>query len=114
MARLFRLHPSILDMVEDILNLLRIQTILIIYIYLKRRACLRRRVTHHGVRYSLIGWAPRQRMHMNRLVSISDVDCFSNLRMDRNAFGRLCILLKEQGGLRDCQFVLIEKQVAIF
>lgn len=101
-------------MVEDILNLLRIQSILIMYIYLKRRARLRRCLTNQGVRYSLIGQVPRQVMHMNRLVSVSDVNCFSNIRMDRNAFGHLCILLKEQGGLRDGQFVSIEEQVTIF
>ena len=52
--------------------------------------------------------------HVNRLVSVSDIDCFNNLHMDRNAFDRLCILLRDIGGLRDGSYVLLDEQVAIF
>ncbi|XP_047953135.1 putative nuclease HARBI1 [Salvia hispanica] len=34
--------------------------------------------------------------------------------MDRNAFGRLCILLRDVGGLRNGRYVFLEEQVAIF
>ncbi|XP_042067096.1 uncharacterized protein LOC121810376 [Salvia splendens] len=51
---------------------------------------------------------------MNRLVSVSDIDCLVNLRMDRNTFGRLCLLLKEVGGLRNGRYVYVEEQVVMF
>ncbi|XP_042058093.1 uncharacterized protein LOC121802480 [Salvia splendens] len=34
--------------------------------------------------------------------------------MDRNTFGRLCILLRDIRGLRRCRYALLEEQVAIF
>lgn len=34
--------------------------------------------------------------------------------MDRNCFGRLCILLRERGGLEDGKYVFVEEQVAMF
>ncbi|KAL0458409.1 UNVERIFIED_CONTAM: hypothetical protein Slati_0468100 [Sesamum latifolium] len=37
---------------------------------------------------------------MFRLVSSSDETCLQNLRMDRNAFGRLCYLLEHSAGLK--------------
>ncbi|XP_042011252.1 uncharacterized protein LOC121802092 isoform X2 [Salvia splendens] len=114
MARIVRVPPSVNLMVEDILFLLRIQQIIILYLYLKRTRRFTRRVRNHQVRYSLIERIPPQVRHMNRLTAVSDVDCFSNLRMDRNAFGRLCILLRDRGGLRNGRFVLLEEQVAIF
>ena len=55
-----------------------------------------------------------QLKHINKLVEVSDIDCFNNLRMDRNAFGRLCILLRDVGGLRNGRYVKLEEKVAIF
>lgn len=81
---------------------------------MKRRRRFARRVRNHPVKYSLIDRIPPQVSHTNRLTTVSDVDCFSKLRIDRNAFGRLCILLRERGGLRNGRFVLLEEQVAIF
>ncbi|KAL8486518.1 hypothetical protein ACS0TY_023272 [Phlomoides rotata] len=51
---------------------------------------------------------------MKRLVGWSDSDCMENLRMDRNTFGRLCLMLKNLGGLTEGKFVSIEEQVAMF
>lgn len=109
-----RVTPTVILMVEDILTLMRMQTIIILYLHLKRRGRFARRARRRAVRYSLIDRINPQVRHMNRLTLISDVDCFSNLCMDRNAFGRLCILLRDRGGLRDGRFVLLEEQVAIF
>lgn len=57
---------------------------------------------------------PGQEHHMNRLTSVSDIDCFVNLHMDRNALERLCILLRERGGLQNGRFVLLEEQITMF
>ncbi|XP_057807983.1 uncharacterized protein LOC131022492 isoform X1 [Salvia miltiorrhiza] len=62
----------------------------------------------------MIECIPAQIGHLNRITGVSDTDCISNLRMDRNTFGRLCHLLKELGGLRDDRHVCIEEQVAMF
>lgn len=40
--------------------------------------------------------------------------CLENLRMDRNAFGRLCIMLRQTGDVVDGRYVTVEEQVAIF
>ena len=39
---------------------------------------------------------------------------FANLRMDRNAFDRLCRILSERCGLRTWKCVGVEEQVAMF
>ncbi|KAL8534129.1 hypothetical protein ACS0TY_010221 [Phlomoides rotata] len=41
-------------------------------------------------------------------------DCLENLRVDRNAFGRLCIILRNCGGLVDGKHVSVEEQVSMF
>lgn len=51
---------------------------------------------------------------MRRLVGRYDSDCVENLRMDQNTFGRLCMLLKNIGGLKEGKFVSIEEHVAMF
>ncbi|KAL8470884.1 hypothetical protein ACS0TY_033455 [Phlomoides rotata] len=66
------------------------------------------------VRYSMIERMPDQATHMGRLVFGHQSDCLENLRMDRNAFGRLCYLLRNRGGLIDGKFVSVEEQVAVF
>ena len=81
---------------------------------MKRNPRCGRRARHNLIRYSIIDRMPPQVRHMNRLTKISDIDCFVNLRMDRNAFGRLCILLRDVGGLRNGRYVFLEEQVAIF
>ncbi|KAL1548415.1 protein ANTAGONIST OF LIKE HETEROCHROMATIN PROTEIN 1-like [Salvia divinorum] len=88
MARIFRPSTTIYLLIEDILRLLHMQTLTILYLYLKRRHLVhgRRRALRH---YSLLERVPSQVRHLNRLVRLSDVDCFVNFRMDRNTFGLL-------------------------
>ncbi|XP_042052829.1 uncharacterized protein LOC121798038 [Salvia splendens] len=64
--------------------------------------------------YSMSEKIPAQVSHMNRLTGVTDVDCINNLRMDRNAFGRLCRILRDRCGLVDQRYVRVEEQVAMF
>ncbi|KAL8471310.1 hypothetical protein ACS0TY_028821 [Phlomoides rotata] len=52
--------------------------------------------------------------HMSELVGMSDTDCFDNLRLNREAFNRLCYLLRHMGGLVDGRYVTVGEQVALF
>ncbi|KAG6399414.1 hypothetical protein SASPL_140895 [Salvia splendens] len=56
---------------------------------------------------------PEQIRRMDRLIRLTDTDCVNNLRMDRNCFGRLCLLLRERMGLKDRKFVSVEEQVSM-
>ena len=40
--------------------------------------------------------------------------CVENLQIDRNAFGRLCRIFRQNGDLKDGRFVMVEEQVALF
>jgi hypothetical protein len=51
---------------------------------------------------------------LDSLFRSSDTSCVWELRMCRNAFGRLCHILRERGGLVEDGKVTIEEQVAIF
>ncbi|KAG8390589.1 hypothetical protein BUALT_Bualt01G0099300 [Buddleja alternifolia] len=51
---------------------------------------------------------------MHDLVNFTDETCINNLRMSRNAFGRLCYLLENNGGLVNTRNVTVCEQVAIF
>ncbi|KAL8475444.1 hypothetical protein ACS0TY_028194 [Phlomoides rotata] len=51
---------------------------------------------------------------MSELVGMSDTDCFDNLRLNREAFNRLCYLLRHMGGLVDGRYVTVGEQVALF
>lgn len=64
--------------------------------------------------YSMIDRIPSQVHHLNRVTGVYNTDCISNLRMDRNAFGRLCLILRQRGGLEDGKYVTVEEQVASF
>ncbi|KAL8487774.1 hypothetical protein ACS0TY_024192 [Phlomoides rotata] len=57
-----------------------------------------------GVRYSMIDRMPSQGVNMGRLIWGHQIDCYDNLRMDRNAFG----------GLVDRKHVSVKEQVAMF
>ncbi|KAL1557051.1 hypothetical protein AAHA92_12591 [Salvia divinorum] len=72
---------------------------------------------HEGrppITYSMTTKIPDQVRHMDRLVGLTDADCINNLRMDRNAFGRLCRILRDRCGLVDRRYVRVEEQVAMF
>ncbi|XP_047956829.1 uncharacterized protein LOC125202471 isoform X2 [Salvia hispanica] len=51
-----------------------------------------------AITYSMSSKLPAQVRHMDRLFGLTDRDCISNLRMDRNAFGRLCRILRDRSG----------------
>ncbi|KAL0458770.1 UNVERIFIED_CONTAM: hypothetical protein Slati_0504200 [Sesamum latifolium] len=57
---------------------------------------------------------PDQVKHLRQIVELSDVKCVDSLRMSRNAFGRLCQILENQGGLRVTRHLTVSEQVAIF
>ncbi|KAL8499218.1 hypothetical protein ACS0TY_022264 [Phlomoides rotata] len=67
-----------------------------------------------GITYSMIERLPSQAVNLGRLIGGNQIDCYDNLRMDRNAFGRLCVILKNRGGLVDGKHVSVEEQVAMF
>ncbi|KAL0383143.1 UNVERIFIED_CONTAM: hypothetical protein Scaly_0601600 [Sesamum calycinum] len=48
------------------------------------------------------------------LVSLSNASCLRNLRIERNAFGRLCHLLEHSGGMSNTKHVTVVEQVAMF
>ncbi|XP_047978542.1 uncharacterized protein LOC125220411 [Salvia hispanica] len=82
--------------------------------------CLRYNGKGHGKhgtyrsRYTFVSRIPGQLRYINRLVRVNDRVCLDNLRVDRNAFARLCIMLRETGELADGRYVSIEQQVAMF
>ncbi|XP_042032237.1 protein ANTAGONIST OF LIKE HETEROCHROMATIN PROTEIN 1-like [Salvia splendens] len=66
------------------------------------------------ITYSLTEKIPAQVRLMDRLFGVTDGDCISNLRMDRNAFGRLCRILRDRCGMVDQRYVHVEEQTAMF
>ncbi|KAL8480187.1 hypothetical protein ACS0TY_026925 [Phlomoides rotata] len=74
---------------------------------------VRRRVVY-AQPYGMLSRIPDQVLHMSRLFLDSEVDCISNLRMDRNSFGRLYFLMRELGGLVDRRYISVEEQVFMF
>ncbi|KAL0285455.1 UNVERIFIED_CONTAM: hypothetical protein Sangu_2777600 [Sesamum angustifolium] len=80
--------------------------------YIKvRRACEGRFPRR---RYSLTTRMSDQVGRFYRLVSSSNETCLINLRMDRNAFGRLCYMLEQSGGVKPTKNVSVPEQVAMF
>ncbi|XP_057763911.1 uncharacterized protein LOC130985127 [Salvia miltiorrhiza] len=65
-------------------------------------------------KYGMICRMPDQIKHLDRMIGYTDIDCISNLRMDRSTFGRLCQILRVRGGLVNGNYVTVEEQVAIF
>ncbi|KAL8545746.1 hypothetical protein ACS0TY_005752 [Phlomoides rotata] len=64
--------------------------------------------------YGMLCRIPDQLTHMNRMYTVSELDCISNLRMDRNSFAHLCVMMRELGGLVDHRYVGVEEQVSMF
>ncbi|KAL1553438.1 protein ANTAGONIST OF LIKE HETEROCHROMATIN PROTEIN 1-like [Salvia divinorum] len=72
---------TIYVLLEDIMNLFHLQTTILLYFYLRHGRRMRRHHRRHLIRhYSLLNRIPPQVQHMNRLVSVSDIDCLVNLR----------------------------------
>ncbi|KAL8469955.1 hypothetical protein ACS0TY_032716 [Phlomoides rotata] len=61
----------------------------------------------------MIDRMPSQAVNMGKLIGGHQIDCYDNLRMDQNAFGRLCILLRSRG-LVDGKHMTVDEQVAMF
>lgn len=55
-----------------------------------------------------------QLSHLNRIIESEDVQCVSNLRMNRNDFARLCYLLTNVGGLVESRYARVEEKVVMF
>ncbi|KAL4380702.1 hypothetical protein AHAS_Ahas04G0059900 [Arachis hypogaea] len=79
------------------------------FFYLRNR---RRR--HLLIRNREINTNPLRRNVLSRIIGGGDRNCIWELRMSVDALGRLCELLKVQGGLSDKCHVNIPKQVIIF
>ncbi|KAL0359776.1 UNVERIFIED_CONTAM: hypothetical protein Sangu_0827000 [Sesamum angustifolium] len=65
-------------------------------------------------RYSLTTRMPDQVGKLYRLVSSSNETCLRNHCMDRNAFGRLCYMLEQSGGVKPTKNVFVPEQVVMF
>lgn len=76
----------------------------------------RRRVTSGANQsYSLIHKIPKQIEHLHEIIALDDITCIDNLRMNRDAFLRLCYLLENSGGLQPGRNASsIHEQVAMF
>ncbi|XP_042067424.1 uncharacterized protein LOC121810744 [Salvia splendens] len=115
MASRRAMNEMIIQVMTDIIRDHQFDIICVILIYLRsiRRG---RRFSPLDLRksYSYIRRMPQQVRHMNRLTGVSDVSCLENLRMDRNSFGRLCIMLRQTGDVVDGRYVTVEEQVAMF
>lgn len=102
-------------MLEDIMWVYRVEMTVLIYRYMNARTRRkRRRIFEHARRFSVLTKIPIQLQRLDRLIHYSNADCISNLRMDRNTFGRLCAILRARGGLTIGKCIGIEEQVAIF
>ncbi|XP_073133499.1 uncharacterized protein [Henckelia pumila] len=55
-----------------------------------------------------------QLTHLRRIIDAGDYQCVVNLRMKWNAFGRLCFLLTNIGGVVHSRYVSVEENIAMF
>ncbi|XP_042025932.1 uncharacterized protein LOC121772777 [Salvia splendens] len=108
-------NANVIQLVEDVVRNYRFDTICVILIALRHLARTRRMNRRRSrATFTRLGRVPDQVRHINRLVGVSDVACLENLRMDRNTFGRLCIMLCQTRDLVDGEYVMVEEQVAMF
>ncbi|KAL8465097.1 hypothetical protein ACS0TY_034553 [Phlomoides rotata] len=68
----------------------------------------------HDYKYRMIKRMPNQIRELARLVGGHHSECLDNLHIDRIAFGRLCSILRNRGGLVDGKYVSVEEQVSMF
>lgn len=105
----------VIQLMEEIMHNHQLDVLAIVLIFFQwnYRGCRRH---HRLVRavYERLSRIPDQVSHINRLVNVSDVTCLENLRMNRNAFGRLCRILRQTGDLTDDRYVKVEEQIALF
>ncbi|XP_075491294.1 uncharacterized protein LOC142529606 [Primulina tabacum] len=80
-----------------------------------RMVANRRHVTRNRpVLYSMTQRINAQFSHLNMIIDAGDVQCVLNLRMNRNAFARLCYLLMHLGGQTYSRYVRVQEKVAMF
>ncbi|XP_073302307.1 uncharacterized protein [Primulina huaijiensis] len=80
-----------------------------------RMVSITRRVRRRqAASYSMIGRVNAQLSNLHRIIEVGDIQCVTNLRMNRSAFARLCYLLKNVGGLAESRYVRVEEKVAMF
>ncbi|KAL0290841.1 UNVERIFIED_CONTAM: hypothetical protein Sradi_7041700 [Sesamum radiatum] len=84
--------------VEQITTNVAVALALFVYILEFLKAMFPKNRRSRPLRYNLQSRIPQQVRHLCRLVEYDDMTCLRNLRMDRNAFGRLCYLLQQSGG----------------
>lgn len=85
----------VIQLTEEIMHNHQLDVLAIVLLYFQRN--VRGQRSHHRhIRavYERLSRIPDQVRHINRLVNVSDVACLDNLRMDQNAFGRLCLILR--------------------
>ncbi|KAL6575354.1 hypothetical protein OROMI_012639 [Orobanche minor] len=75
------------------------KVMLLWYYTMRQRQQSRKR--KRSKRYSMIKKIPKQIEHLSSLVREDDIVCVEQLRMDKNAFGRLCQILRNADGLQD-------------
>lgn len=104
----------IYELIKEIITL-HLRNVMIITMLIRNRALRKRKYSEICRQsYSMIERFPTQIKHLHRMIGTTNADCMSNLRMDRNSFGRLCLLLREIGGVKDGKYVSVEEQVALF
>ncbi|KAG6434155.1 hypothetical protein SASPL_105777 [Salvia splendens] len=98
---------SVLVVVEDLVRQQRQQSFLLLSLaeYFSRRRSSDDEDDTTMVT-DLLWKIPEQIRRMDRMVRLTDTDCVNNLRMDRNCFGLLSLLLRERMSLKDRKFVL--------
>ncbi|KAK6161405.1 hypothetical protein DH2020_004786 [Rehmannia glutinosa] len=113
MAEISRRRAEVFLIIEEIM----IESFFVMNLFTRIiRLRSQKRISNHpvGTIYRMLDRIPKQVEHLNDLIAMNDVDCLDNLRMTRDAFARLCYLLKHVGGLVDSRYVSITEKVALF
>ena len=115
MSTQFLSNEELFLLIQDIIRTHQQQTSIILHEFFQLNNVSRRSSSSNPRRlFSRLDRIPTQVKRLNRLVGVTARSCLDNLRMDRNCFGRLCILFRERAGLEDGAFVKVEEQVVIF
>ncbi|KAL8485536.1 hypothetical protein ACS0TY_027722 [Phlomoides rotata] len=99
MARICRRKTEVLLVVEKIILEIIFMLSVVINRY-RNTGQFRGFNVEYMRRYRMADRFPQQIEHMSELVEMSDTDCFDNLRLSREAFNRLCYLLRHMGASR--------------
>ncbi|KAL8537398.1 hypothetical protein ACS0TY_012514 [Phlomoides rotata] len=96
-------NDAVYLLLEEIIH----QTIVFICMFIHHLEETRGSKRKHGYKYSMIERMPQIR-ELNRLTHGNHYDCLDNLRVDHNAFGRLCTILRNRGGLVDVLTAILQ------